>query len=271
VHVSAVVRKLMRALPLLLFLVLVFGMPANGAGPAELTSSRITCCTIANLDARIAAGAPSLDSLQRWLSQQTIMQCKTPLSDEIGAELNLPNSRFSDGNWISVRKRLDLGVPTYRSPPFRVPPYLLHSMIHHAVGKLDRPPFVLYLAYDPALRAVLYYQIGNEFESIGYISGVTAPPVGTPQIKLRNVIKSARVVPGDLLRDAVRGLPSYDDMTRRYGKPKNMHPQCGLLQLGFVGPKDGSYNPNRPNLTFADLAYSPEGTLRAFDLVEAES
>jgi hypothetical protein len=254
----------------LIWSLLVLVTAAASVVSAALPKSQVPCCTIAKVGERPVPGAPSVASVQQWLAKQTFMQCKSTLSNEIGSEFNLPGFRFPS-EYSSVLKRLDLGIPTFRSPPFQVPPYLSGSLIRRALGKFDRPPFVLYLAYDQAIRAVIYYQVGNEFESVGYMADVTPPPDGTPQINLRAVIRLASVMPGDLLRDAVRGLPTFAAMTRTYGKPKDLRPQCGLLQLSYIGPRDSSYNPNRPNLPFVDLAYSPEGVLRVFDLVEAES
>jgi|GEM_PF-4252130 hypothetical protein len=248
---------------------LAVAIPALGNGSLDLPS-QAACCVVERLDGLVAARLPLFFTiLQDWVAEQRIMQCKTPLSKDIGSGLGLPRFRWPEtSEYVSLRAQPDLGVLTIGAPPFEVPTYLRPDRI-----RSEPKAFIafVYIAYDPRLSAILYYVVGDEFESIGYISGVTRPPLGTPEINLRTLTAPAgHTISNDLVLSAVRGLPSLDEVTRRYGKPARLRQVCGFWQVHYLGPSQHSSHLGLPYQTSISLAYSSTGRLRAFVLTQGE-
>jgi len=142
----------------------------------------------ARSDHPLAPGAPPFASVQHWLADQAFMKCKTTLSNEIGASFGLPAFLFPSGfNSVTAHPIPEL---LFRSPPLRTPSYLLKSLLRYDMGKAAPQPFALYLAYDPEVKAAVYYLVGNEFESIGYFSSITEPPTGTPRTMVLETLQA---------------------------------------------------------------------------------
>ena len=233
---------------------------------ATIASAPMACVGAETTRASIP-GAPSFDSTRKWLGHQELMGCNSLFGNELGGELLLKNRSFPDPNQFTpLNTQPILGIWALKPPKFSAPPFLRDALVRYEPKK---SPGEVYLAYDPILKAVAFKITGNEFDSVGFMIGASAPPAGTPQIDFR---VAGRPFPGaaaDFPIDIARGLPALESVLHRYGKPRLAHRGCGFSEFAYIGPATPISRGGRKFRSWLILVYSPRMQLRGFILAQA--